>query len=216
MGDVRYHGDNRDLVLRFVLYTAWAHRCYWCREPKPFTDIEIDHILPKNLKADRVGQHIKTHSLHSDFHVHDPANLAPICHRCNGPGYKGPIDYDQNGLIQSHLDKARGLRSKVIEGTAQFHSSGKVSKALLLASTVPLDDEAVVHALGEYGPAVVQRLADIDVAEADYLTYAGLAAAGGPRPRARRPALDVRRSRLHRDARARPQDHAGDRRTTSL
>jgi 5-methylcytosine-specific restriction endonuclease McrA len=82
--DVRYRprgGDN--LLLRFVLYEQWRQRCYSCDEPQPFAAIDIDHILPRSLSDEDLAHEKRQHGLPADFDLNRPANLAPICKRCN-------------------------------------------------------------------------------------------------------------------------------------
>src|SRR4051794_7823335 len=79
---VRYTGRN-DAVLRLKLFQAWRLRCYSCRRPQEYRDVEIDHIIPRTISPARLQQLVEQHGLAADFDLHAPANLAPICGACN-------------------------------------------------------------------------------------------------------------------------------------
>jgi 5-methylcytosine-specific restriction endonuclease McrA len=87
VSDVGYQpdkpADNR--ILRLALLQAWGYACYWCRRPRDFADVEIDHIIPKKTDQDLVDDVLLRQCLTPkdqavEFHVH---NLAPICGKCN-------------------------------------------------------------------------------------------------------------------------------------
>ncbi|MGV9764793.1 hypothetical protein [Micromonospora tulbaghiae] len=46
---VRYQLNADNTVLRDVLHRLWDYRCYACGTPKDFTDVQIDHLIARNL-----------------------------------------------------------------------------------------------------------------------------------------------------------------------
>ena len=48
--EVRYSTDSeKNKSLRFALYNARGGACHWCRKPKDFLDIQIDHVIPTKM-----------------------------------------------------------------------------------------------------------------------------------------------------------------------
>jgi hypothetical protein len=156
---VKYRPGGDNAVLKAVLYDLWDFKCYWCGGPKEFGDVSIDHIVPQSFAGEKLLELRKKHGLPTDFDLHDPMNLAPICTRCNGPSGKGGRDLLTLPIVGEKLLKARGLRPRVVKQVAEFATSGKVAKALLQARTANLKNEKIRAAFETYAPAVVQQLA---------------------------------------------------------
>lgn len=53
----------------WLLWRSGASKRYWCRKPKTFRDLQIDHFVPRNPRG---GPDL-------NIDVDGPANLAPIC-----------------------------------------------------------------------------------------------------------------------------------------
>lgn len=59
---IRYSGDTRsNAILRAALLHAWGDRCYFCKRPKDFADMHIDHILPQQLEQGVIETLVKEH-----------------------------------------------------------------------------------------------------------------------------------------------------------
>ncbi|MEU3349957.1 hypothetical protein ABZ723_34295 [Streptomyces sp. NPDC006700] len=170
MGNVVRYGSGNDAVLRFVLHDIWGRRCYWCHRPTDFNAIQIDHLLPQQAGADRLEELKTSYNLPDDFDIHDPANLAPICIDCNGRRGKSNDEYGHPPVFLTTLNKARQRRDTVIKRVKNFGASMEITEHLLAASTANLHDERIREAFEEHAPAIVQRLALLDVKKVDFLT----------------------------------------------
>jgi 5-methylcytosine-specific restriction endonuclease McrA len=106
-------GDNS--VLRSVLYDVWNCKCYWCGRPKDYTDVQIDHIIPRGTNRRRLQQLIYDYGLPDTFDLHDVRNLAPICSLCNGPSGKGDKEPPRVPVVLDKLRRAEILRPEVID-----------------------------------------------------------------------------------------------------
>lgn len=153
-----YGGDN--LVLRSVLYGLYSQRCYRCREPKNFVDIEIDHIVPKNTNEDEFARIRGEYGLVEEFGRHDPSNLAPICPPCNklksGRSFNG--SHHESDLLHSAGDR----RHKVIAEVEKFGSVDSLARALVKATVSDPSDAKTKETLVMYAPAFVQKIASVD------------------------------------------------------
>ena len=158
-------------MLRLVLYGLWGSRCYRCQRPKDFNDIQIDHIIPRHTNAERLEELTRQYGLPRDFDIDAPGNLAPICSVCNGPRVKGMKEYRARLLEQDQLDRALALQPKVVEQVIGFSKSKKLAELLLRASQADLSDPNARHAFEEHAPAVVQKLALLDVGELNYVSF---------------------------------------------
>ena len=170
-GVVRYQVNGDNLVLRFVIYNLWGYKCYWCLAPKDFNNIQLDHIIPQAVKDEALQRWKAQFNLPDEFNIHDPGNLAPICAPCNGPSGKGNQDLINVPVLHDKLRRARHLRSKVIEEVRTFANTNKLAEALILATEADLSNSATKQAFEEYAPAVVQKLALLDEAKADFVSF---------------------------------------------
>lgn len=51
--DARYsYSSERNRLLLLAMVHAWGNKCYWCRTPKTFRHLEIDHIAPRSPRGD--------------------------------------------------------------------------------------------------------------------------------------------------------------------
>lgn len=129
--DVRYVQGGDNGILRLALHEQWNLRCYWCDVPVPFVDIQIDHIIAHTVGPVDLRNLIALHGLAEDFDVHAPANLAPICGRCN----REKSDRQFPGTVVTvKLARARDKRDQVVSRVLSFSSNNKG-----WASTVVLD-----------------------------------------------------------------------------
>jgi hypothetical protein len=169
--NVRYKVKGDNLLLRSVLHKVWGYTCYWCNWVKDFNDIQIDHIIPRTAEGERLQQLKTQFGLPADFDIHDPRNLAPICPSCNGPRHKGGQDLSKVPVVLDKLRTAMALRSKVIEEVQTFANPSKTAEGLILANDADLSKPATRQAFETYAPAVVQKLALLDEAKADFVSF---------------------------------------------
>jgi 5-methylcytosine-specific restriction endonuclease McrA len=168
---VRYRINGDNSILRSVLYDLWGYKCYFCKRPKDYNDIQIDHIIPQTVTDERLQQLATQFGLPAEFDVHDPRNLAPICSSCNGPGGKGDEDLGDTPVVLIRLRRAEKLRSTVIKKVQTFAVPGKTATALLLAKEADLSDPATRQAFEAHAPAVVQKLALLDEAKVEFVSF---------------------------------------------
>lgn len=157
-------GDNS--VLKLALLEVWTHSCYWHSKPLAFHEAEIDHIIPK-AQADR-PEVMKNYPGSVGFDVHDPANLAPICRECNSD--KAAVDYTDSPPVLTRLKKAITRRNRVITRVLAARSERRISKHAVALGTASFASHVDRAAFLQHGPAIVQRLADIDPSAVDFRT----------------------------------------------
>jgi hypothetical protein len=70
---------------RFAIWTAHSKRCAYCEEPLKYSDLEIDHIIPRSLrKKPQELQNLLTQlSLQTNFDLDSLENLLPAHGSCN-------------------------------------------------------------------------------------------------------------------------------------
>jgi 5-methylcytosine-specific restriction endonuclease McrA len=167
--EIRYqeNGDNR--LLRDVLVGLWDRQCYWCREFKGYTDLQIDHILPKT--ADKSMRDSLRHEfrLEANYDVHAPYNLAPICGMCNQQ--KGSADLTKYGVVLTSLQKAKKFAPEVAQRVESFGAGFNLADALLHVVEAVLTDGSTRETFEREAPAVVQRLAELGEGKADFYTF---------------------------------------------
>lgn len=168
--DIRYGGKDPD-VLRSVLHTLYKSRCYWCGKLKDFADIETDHIIPRALKGRALEHTLERFGLPQDFNLNDPANLAPICGRCNGPAGKGNQDLTHLPVVATHLRKAQRLKPEVVRRVREFTNRRGLAAAFVTLSAADLDDKETRTFAKDNMPAIVRKLAAAGDDLADFALY---------------------------------------------
>ena len=168
--EIRY-GIEDSHVLRYVLWSLWKYRCYWCTKPKEFTDIEIDHIVPKSISKSDLKEVAKALGLPSNYDLDDPMNLAPICPACNGPGGKGDHHQTNVPVVHTKLIKAQHLKPKVVAQVQSFQSNRRLAQSLLMVVEADISRGSARRLFEDQAPAIVQRLAGLGEDKADFLTY---------------------------------------------
>jgi hypothetical protein len=109
-------GVGLDLESRFALYVVGLRKCTWCGEPLTFSEMEIDHLIPKSLKGAELVRVLGLHGLPNDFDVDGTRNLVASCRRCNGS--KGARIPPDQPIITMMLESA-ARRALLIERRAQ-------------------------------------------------------------------------------------------------
>jgi len=74
-------------------------------------------------------------------------------------------------IVINRLSKAERLRSTAIDRVRNFAASGKTAEALILAREADLQNPQTRQAFEEYAPAIVQKLALLDEAKADFTRF---------------------------------------------
>lgn len=89
-----------DDLTRLAIFKAWNERCVWCRIPLFFSEMEVDHVIPKSLDSEYAVPLIAAHGLADDFDLRSLENLTVSCGPCNaGKGRKPPPEAPSITLV---------------------------------------------------------------------------------------------------------------------
>ncbi|MFF2485135.1 HNH endonuclease [Microbacterium sp. NPDC058062] len=166
---IRYGSDsNANALLRSALAQVSGLRCYSCTEPKPFPDLQIDHLVPRSTLSTNSVAHAEASRLPVGVHVDDPENLAVICGRCNR--LKSDKDFRNSLAFEMHQKEAAQRADQVRKIVATVRDGHKLASQLVSAAQADLADGEARALFIEFAPAVVQRLAGLDEASVDFVT----------------------------------------------
>lgn len=144
VADARYsYSSEQNRLLLLALVEAWGGQSYWCRTPKTFRDLEIDHIVPRKPRGSR----------DSDFDVDAAKNLAPIYGPCNKEKSNGAFQ----GAPRADAMRAVAVKAapKVRRNLQRFHKDDAVVKALLAITAADLASPDVAEAITAFGMAIM-------------------------------------------------------------
>lgn len=142
--EARYsYSSEKNRLLLLALVQAWGDKCYWCRTPKTFRDLEIDHIVPRNPRG----------GADPDFDVDAAENLAPICGACNVE--KSNKEFDDAPRVDAVRKAAVEAAPKVRRNLARFYKNDAVVKALLAVTAADLANPDVAESIAAFGAAIV-------------------------------------------------------------
>lgn len=142
--EARYsYSSDRNRLLLLALVQAWGDKCYWCRTPKTFRDLEIDHIVPRNPRG----------GADPDFDVDAAENLAPICGPCNVE--KSNKEFDDAPRVDAVRKAAVEAAPKVRRNLARFYKNDAVVKALLAVTAADLANPEVAESIAAFGTAIM-------------------------------------------------------------
>ena len=111
--------------------------------PLRFSDLQIDHVIPKSLSGKALAECLALHSLAPDYDREASYNLVPACAKCNGPGGKGWKTPPRTPAISLLLQKAL-VRGEDAEADAQvLVSANRFSKSLTKVNVVLGSDELI-------------------------------------------------------------------------
>lgn len=71
--------------VRTALWRAHESRCFFCREPIAFVELEVDHLVPESLLGDvhALREILPRLGLSPEFDLHSLDNLVPTHGQCN-------------------------------------------------------------------------------------------------------------------------------------
>jgi hypothetical protein len=158
-------GPESDDLIRLALFKAWHERCVWCRIPLYFSEMEIDHVIPKSLDSENVRRLIAAHGLSDDFDLHSLENLAASCGPCNGgKSRKPPPEAPGITLV---LTTARSQAPGIADVAQKLRGKRKLDEALaIVRAAAAAGDENALEALPksadtvstEFGAATGQQI----------------------------------------------------------
>src|SRR5438132_4780397 len=111
---VGYSGRALAPQERFARYLVGRERCIWCSQPIPYQEMEVEHLIPKDLEGDELPRVLALHGLPPDYDLEALENLAPSCRNCNSrrstcPPPDTPIIAI---LLDAGVTRARAVRDR--------------------------------------------------------------------------------------------------------
>ncbi len=142
--DARYsYSSERNRLLLLAMVQVWGNKCYWCRTPKTFRDLEIDHVIPRSPRGDS----------DPDFDVDAAENLAPICGPCNRE--KSNSEFRDAPRVDAMRKVAVEAAPRVRRYLERFYKDNAVVKALLAVTAADLASPDVAEAITAFGMAIM-------------------------------------------------------------
>ncbi|MCZ7421171.1 HNH endonuclease signature motif containing protein [Verrucosispora sp. WMMA2121] len=132
--------------------------------------MQIDHIIPESISAARLQELKDIGTVDSDFDLQRPRNLAPACRPCNRDKSNG--DFLEHPKVLGRLRRALKFEPDIDRLVRNFFTANKMAKSMLTVRSADPNDPAAAAAFAQHGPAIVQAVAQIDPAMADYRTTA--------------------------------------------
>jgi 5-methylcytosine-specific restriction endonuclease McrA len=118
--------SKEDSAVRYSIWEVYRNKCYHCKHPIQFIDMEIDHIIP-----DKYGRESKELTLallsigkEEGFEINSLQNFVPACRRCNRE--KG--DQFVESQILMALAKAEKEAPKIKKKIAKFKKDIEIGK----------------------------------------------------------------------------------------
>lgn len=159
---------ERNAILRSALAQVVSYRCYACREPHDFTDLEIDHLIARTTTPTELEELRRSLALPTDFDLNRPGNLAVICGPCNSK--KSAKRTYSLPAFQLELMDAIARAEKVVSRFRLMREGQGFSATLARAVAADLQDAKTREAFLEFAPGIVQRLATLDESQVEFLT----------------------------------------------
>jgi 5-methylcytosine-specific restriction endonuclease McrA len=130
-----------DQLDRHALWDAHNRRCRYCDEPLLYTHLEIDHIIPKNLRSDpdALATCLRQLGLPDDYNFDRIDNLLPVHSKCNRE--KSGTLHVQSTLLHLRDLAARAarnfskLRAKISQQASAAPDLAKMAKHISAGAT---------------------------------------------------------------------------------
>jgi hypothetical protein len=123
---------------RLALFKLWNGRCVWCKQPIFFSEMEVEHLIPKSLAGRDLLNALRLHGLPLDYDVFAMNNLAPSCGPCNsGKGAKVPPDA---AVVAMLLKGASDKSDAVSELAERLTHRRKLEEALAIVRAAASTD----------------------------------------------------------------------------
>ncbi|EJL6735015.1 DUF4258 domain-containing protein [Vibrio parahaemolyticus] len=110
---------------RSCLWNIHKRKCFYCKEPIQYVELEVDHVIPESLSQnDKEFEKVKAdYGLVKDFDLFGHQNLAPSCNSCNS-------DKSDNLLPPGYVAIALSKIEKKIEELEECLSKEKQDRKL--------------------------------------------------------------------------------------
>jgi hypothetical protein len=124
-------GGTLSGVERIAIWTAHSKRCAYCEEPLKYTDLEIDHIIPRSLrkKPQELHKLLVQLSIHANFDLDSLDNLLPAHGSCN---FRKKANVFSQANSRFFLEIAQGKLGTVRELIRQLEIESSREKLLAL------------------------------------------------------------------------------------
>lgn len=114
---------------RWAVFNAHGERCWLCREPVMFLEMEVDHILPESLgHTPKLSDVLTDFGLPPEFDLNSYENLMPACRRCNGR--KRDTVFRATPAIQLELQYASERVDRAREIEKRFANRRDIERAV--------------------------------------------------------------------------------------
>lgn len=172
-GKARYSTGLNNMVLKWALAKEYGFKCWYqsSRDCKSqallLRTLEIDHIIPKR-SSEEILHEALTRSTYqqSYFDVHDPGNLAPICHSCNN---ERPTEPTWSAGLEDRLHKSEKSRERIISRVNTWYKKTELSTAALEAlTTADVFDDEIWEILSETFAELILRRTNYTPNTLDY------------------------------------------------
>jgi hypothetical protein len=138
---------------RFGVWKAWNGRCFWCREPVPYKDCNIDHVIPLAAVVDGQAYEVRAnYGLAPDFDFDSFGNWVPAHLGCNSS--KGTTLVDPSPAfalhltqVQSRVASARMIAENVARDVKKASVLARIEVALNRGDIAKEDIEALFAGL---------------------------------------------------------------------
>ncbi|MDW5593407.1 HNH endonuclease [Conexibacter stalactiti] len=134
---------------RLALFLAWSEQCAWCRRPIFFSEMEVEHVIPKSLQGQDLRDALTLHALGENYDLNALENLVPSCGPCNsGKGKRlAPATPAISLILTTAQERAPSIRA----AAARFATRQAIEKAVevVLANADPVLDQAALIAAGK-------------------------------------------------------------------
>jgi len=123
--------NKSDSIFRRALWSAYNRKCFYCNNPIPFNNFQIDHLIPKSLGKDEA---IALYDLQKDFEINSYYNFVPSCFTCNNR--KRDSTYTKKTIlfyleeIKKKIPKIRKLEEKIKASDKKSVLSATISTTL--------------------------------------------------------------------------------------
>jgi hypothetical protein len=113
---------------RLALLEAWGEKCCWCHRPLAYSDLEVEHLVPKGLQPREQARVLTLYGLPADFDVWDLENLGPSCRRCNSRKGRRPLP--EAPIVLRVLTDAQRLAPRVRQRAHQLQQQVPLDKLI--------------------------------------------------------------------------------------
>lgn len=115
---------------RSAIYVKHGEKCYMCTSPIDLKSMQIDHIIPESLLADKdqLSSVLNDFGLPSDFDLNGYGNWLPSCATCNRK--KSAKVFTPSPIIQIEIESAINKADEVAELAQKTVSNRELSKAI--------------------------------------------------------------------------------------